>query len=329
MSQGGYIPYHLRTNKAIERQIFVDTLKKIHTYKSIFDHIYIGFGGPFLEDFKLLHNEFDFQTMVSLEEDENVVKRQQFNKPYSCIVCKHENSKSFIADYQNNLNGRNSIFWLDYTRPSHFSQQLNEVVDLLGKMKEFDILRVTFNANPGSLVENKNLPTPELLEKRMEKFKERTGGYYLESQINSNMMTQKEFPGAINIITKYAIELAMQSGHVFIPLTSFSYADGQQMYTLTGIVLPKGEEASFLDTTKLSQWNFYNDFWQKPLSISTPPLSLKEKHTIDTELPFLHPTQEQLSAIEEKLGFQFSEAEMLASYIKYYRQFPQFSKIAM
>lgn len=332
MSQGGYIPYHLRTNKAIERQIFVDTLKKIHTYRSIFEYIYVGFGGPFLEDFKLLHNAFDFRNMISLEVDENVVERQNFNKPYSCITCKHADSRSFVDEYHSTIGKYGSIVWLDYTRPKAFKQQLNETVDLIGKMKDYDIFRVTFNANPASLLENQNGMHPETLKKeRLRVLQNRIGHYFLESQLDPEMMTHKNFPGAINIVVRNAIEQSVQSGHVFLPLTVFAYADGQQMYTLTGIVLPIEKRSEFIETTGLEKgWSFYNDGWTDPIVIDVPPLSVQEKQAIDAHLPLDDIDDKILEDIIRTLGFKFdAKNEMLASYVKYYRQFPQFSKMAI
>jgi hypothetical protein len=54
MSTGGSIPYHLRQNKAIDRNLFTDLLSRIGRYKNISDYTYYGFGGPYMEDFKVL-----------------------------------------------------------------------------------------------------------------------------------------------------------------------------------------------------------------------------------------------------------------------------------
>ncbi|WP_407928292.1 O-methyltransferase, partial [Collimonas silvisoli] len=55
---GAYVPYHLRQNKAVDRQLFVDLLTKLNRYKAIGDYSYVSFGGPYLEDFKLVHSHF-------------------------------------------------------------------------------------------------------------------------------------------------------------------------------------------------------------------------------------------------------------------------------
>ena len=46
-------PYHLRPNKAIDRFLLVDLLRHV-PYEERKRYEYIGLGGPFLEDFKIM-----------------------------------------------------------------------------------------------------------------------------------------------------------------------------------------------------------------------------------------------------------------------------------
>ena len=83
--------YHLKLNKSIDRLLFIDIIKAFNVFFEINDYRYIGFGGPYLEDFKLLSNMFPKIKMISLEIDEETYKRQKFHlcsnnldlKPYS------------------------------------------------------------------------------------------------------------------------------------------------------------------------------------------------------------------------------------------------------
>jgi hypothetical protein len=66
MASGGNLPYQLRPNKAVERLLFVDLLSildhEIHIGR---DYGYFGFGGPQMEDFRLLHERFAKMQMIS------------------------------------------------------------------------------------------------------------------------------------------------------------------------------------------------------------------------------------------------------------------------
>ncbi|WP_368860746.1 O-methyltransferase [Vibrio cincinnatiensis] len=126
MSTGTSIPYHLRPNKAVERGLFIQSLRKINKYLNISDYRYIGFGGPFLEDFKALHHELKISDMVCIEVNENVRRRQQFNKPLSCIdfLDRACSAKDFINEHDFD---KKSIVWLDFVSFKDLSHQLSDV----------------------------------------------------------------------------------------------------------------------------------------------------------------------------------------------------------
>ena len=70
---GERVPYHLRPNKFVERALFVELLSHINAVHPIADYVYVGFGGPYLEDFKILHQHFGIKNMLSLEQEAGVL----------------------------------------------------------------------------------------------------------------------------------------------------------------------------------------------------------------------------------------------------------------
>src|SRR3989304_2371501 len=86
LTESKHPAYHLRPNKAIDRSIFIELLNVLERYESLKGHTYIGFGGQFLEDFRLLAREFPQMRMFSIEKDEEVFKRQSFHKCTSKIT---------------------------------------------------------------------------------------------------------------------------------------------------------------------------------------------------------------------------------------------------
>lgn len=81
-------PYHLRHNKAVDRFLFIDLISKINEVSNgaIASYTYHSLGGPFLEDFKLMHHYFPLINMVCIEKDLETHKRQKFNCPIK-IFC--------------------------------------------------------------------------------------------------------------------------------------------------------------------------------------------------------------------------------------------------
>ena len=73
-------PYHLRVNKAIDRFLLVQIIDILKRYCEISDYTYYGFGGPFLEDCRLIHNRCPEIKIVSIEKNEHTFKRQEFHR---------------------------------------------------------------------------------------------------------------------------------------------------------------------------------------------------------------------------------------------------------
>jgi hypothetical protein len=324
---GQSIPYHLRQNKVIDRYAFVELLSRIDRFKNISNYSYIGFGGHSLEDFKYLHSRFGIIDMTSLESDEEVYKRQKFNQPHSCINRIQKYSSSFIDEFSRE---KETIIWLDYTDPASIRSQIEEFQATINKLEPLDILKITLNANAASYKKADEGAAPQEIQKsRLEELRIRLEGIFPYSDVSEAFMTAKKFPEALCLILKHAAKLAIraQQDISFQPLTSFSYADGQTMLTVTGIILENSQADLFFSGTDLKNWELVNTDWRKPRPIDIPDLTIRERLYIDQLLP---DSNEQ--DIQNGLGFLFGKhesqsLEMLRNYIIFYRQFPYFSRI--
>jgi hypothetical protein len=320
---GRTIPYHLRQNKAVDRYAFVELLAKIDRFSAIYDYRYIGFGGHSLEEFKYIHDRFGLKDMTSIESDEEVLKRQKFNLPYSCIKLEQKSSGDFINDYEND---KNAIIWLDYVSPKDLKHQIEEFKSLIQQSGISDIIKITLNANVSFLGEASGKTSVEIQTTRIDKLRNILGDLFPSNEISPDMMSYKEFPKALSLILKNAATLALSNrrGIFFQPLTCFSYADGQQMMTLTGIILDEESIEDFFTKTSLKEWELKNTNWSTPCSINIPDLTIRERLKINQLLPDSTPEQ-----IEAVLGFKFDEnsLEMIKIYAIFYRQSPYFSKV--
>lgn len=324
---GASIPYHLRPNKAIDRYAFLELLSKIDRYSGVFNYKYIGFGGHSLEDFKYIHSRFGISNMLSIEECLFVYNRQKFNQPHNCIDCLQQSSSQFIDEFQRE---KETIIWLDYVRPSELRKQIEEFQATISKLDILDIIKITVNSHAASCVQSQQSMSPlDLKNARINKLKTVLGDIFPLADVTVDMMTEKRFSEALCLVLKYAANLAMlgKTDIYFQPLTAFSYADGQQMLTVTGIILELNEKQGFLDKTNIEKWELSNIDWKPPRRINVPDLTIKERLHIDSRLP-----NSEAKTIQDELGFFFDlkesvSLEMLETYVLFYRQSPYFSRI--
>lgn len=333
---GAFVPYQLRQNKAVDRQLFIDLLSMINRHQKIQDYLYVSFGGPYLEDFKLLHATFNSKHLISLEKNRIAFGRQKFNLPLDCIQCLELDSGRFIDSYES---ATQAIFWLDYAEADKRREQVQEFQSLLGKARQYDIVKVTLNANPDSLVShtstdsNGDRESKEVRnEKRFEILSHKMGDY-LPPETSPEMMTADDLPRVLIKSLQYAANLALSERAMFNEyfqiLSAHIYNDTpHQMLTLAGIILDRQDKESFLSTTGLNDWEHAILTWNGYHKINVPALTAREKLFIDQLLP--SSTSEQ---IQEKLQFLFHQTPskslaIIESYKKHYRHYPSFHRVA-
>lgn len=325
MSSGATIPYHLRQNKAIDRNLFVDLLAKIARYRNISEYKYVGFGGGFLEDFKQLHASLRIDRMVSLDESENVVARQKFNLPHSGVMPLKKKS----GEYLNEQDFKEpTIVWFDYTSPE-LATQLSEVELLVRKLDRGDIFKVTFNASTEPL--GKPVTSESIHEFRLARLLERAG-IYAPADLDVDDVTYKWYPKTVLRCVESAAKRGMDTKprSIIEPLAAFSYADGQQMVTFTGIILDQLDRQPFLDATRLQHWPFRCSGWGDLKSISVPQFSAKERLYIESRLPAEENAKKLICELGYYVGDNESEGEeLMANFVRYYRMYPWYSRVVI
>jgi len=319
--------YHLRPNKDIDRNLFMQTLIGLSSQFPISDYHYTGFGSFLFDDFKLLHNTLNISKMVSLEKDPLEFERAKFNLPYSCIELKQIASTEYLSELMLEDTEHN-IFWLDFVTPSELGEQLADFSNLLDKLNSDDIVRITLNANPDGL--GKCESPDHLQEYRLCKLKERVRDAYLPHTIEPKDVTKANYPlTLLKILKAVALESLTDSPpyspNFMLPLFSTVYADGQQMVTFTGIVLDSHEKESLIRES-LSNYPHNTFRWDSPCRIEIPALTTREI----TELNKLLPNSEIQQQLIDGFPFIFSAKEKseIESYISYYKFYPQYHQIS-
>lgn len=340
---GSSIAYHLRKNKAVDRNLFIEFLGIFNTQKNLKTYRYVSLGGPFLEDLKQIHSQLGLVDLVSLEEDESVIDRQRYNLPYSCIECKNMNSANYIDT--NDFSDKPYIIWLDYADAKKRPHQLLEIESILKRLKPYDILKITMNANPETLF-NKDFTYDQKSKKdvritndqkaveRLKKIQSTIKKEYLPSDLKSSDLETSNFPMTLSRIIHKVTNEALHTHNITAhPILSFNYNDAShQMYTLTLILLPKKSDSTeslkinqFIDLIK--QWEVSTLEWGQSKEINLPDLTAKEKFFFDEKLPCQTAQQ-----IADELPFKFSKKDkinlkQINSYKLFYRSISHFTKV--
>lgn len=311
-------PYHLRTNKAVDRFMLVEAIRCLGLPSEIAQYTYYGLGGPYLEEFRLLHESFPEMTnMISIEQDAQTYKRQRFHNPCKRIQLRHSDVRSFLAEYDSR--NRKSIFWLDFPglEYAHFA----DFMSLLGKVTADSIVKITLRAEPSDYVGRNKKDQQE----KDEEFRAKFGAILPSSDVAPPPQLER-FAHLLQDMVQVAAQQALpaETGYVFQPISSFCYKDGDGIFTLTGIVC---QRRRLKQTRKLfSPWRFANLNWARPKRIDVPFLSTKERLHLQKHLPCERDAGRRLLRV---LRYRIDDdrrraVTRLKQYADFYRYYPHF-----
>ncbi len=272
--------YHLRPNKAAERFAFIEAIRRLERLGEggLADYTYFGLGGPYLEDFRLLTEFFPDIDMVSIENENETYKRQDFHLPSSKVKLELDELSSYIARYD--PGNMKSVFWLDYTnlKYSHFE----DFKALLGLVAEKSMIKVTLRCHPKDYGSNK---TGCAKEQEAEKFRVEFSNVMPQPSVDPPRYLP-EFATLLQDMLRVAAGQVFPPAaaiSTFVPVSSFCYSDGTGMFTLTGIVCDNDSRGAVRHIYE--DWEFANLEWSPPTLINVPVLSTKERLHLQRLLP--------------------------------------------
>lgn len=304
-------PYPLRPNKAIDRYMLIEALKLLARPEDLKGYTYYGFGGPYLEDLRLLHEHFPKIKLVSFEEDAETHKRQFFHAPCSGIRLLKTDFKSFLA--QNALEGSKSIFWLDYLGLQYGA--FEEFKEVLEKVLPGSIIKVTVRAEPNDY------------DGKSDEFKRKFEAV-LPSSSAAPPMRFDQFVQLLQEMFQIASQQALPSasGQTFLPIYSSCYSDGTGMFSICGIVCTRETLAD--NRAKFKDHRIANLDWGKPTRLDVPFLSTKERLRLQEHLPC---PKDSGAVLSKALGYFIDNGKAkserkLQDYANFYRYYPYFIK---
>ena len=138
--------YHLRPNKAADRFALLEAIRRLPLLGDggLEKYTYFSLGGAYLEDCRLLYEFCPEMRMVSIESDEEIYKRQKFNRPFRTLKLVEEDLTSYISRYDPGDN--KSVFWLDYTDLEYRCFQ--DFMALLETVAPNSMIKITLRSEP-------------------------------------------------------------------------------------------------------------------------------------------------------------------------------------
>ena len=320
--------YLLRPNKSVERKMVREMLAGISAVKDLSTYQYIGFGSTYFADFSLFHRSFGINKMISIEWDEQVRERCEFNKPFGCIELKIGHSSTVLPNLD--ISNNDSIIWLDYDgliSDTVFSD-INTVVT---QMRPDSFFMLSINAEIKALEsrsENEGLDKNQFLKNLIGE--ERFPNEYADKTIN-----RKQYMEILHTCIIQQIFAAVQRRNgmeetkvVFRQTAHFEYRDGIKMLTIGGFLFDADNADAHLEAMKLAQLPFYRP-GEETYSIQCPVLSIKEIQALNTYLPCKPMDKDSKTFEDENLNsFPVNNAD-IDSYASLYRYFPNFAETVL
>jgi hypothetical protein len=216
---------------------------------------------------------------------------------------------------------------LDYTDPKKIGEQIREFEALLDKLSDGDVVRITVNAHPSTLSDpiSPGDKPPLADRKRTQQFenlKTRIGDY-LPSWATAENMNAHDLPKILaEAISAAALKALPIAGKpVFSPLSVIRYADGQQMLSVTGVIVNRDDEAKMKRTLGIDEWSFRSTSWTDIHQLVVPHLTVRERLFLERGIINRTPS-ELMSELGFSMAAEVSIEEFLQSYKSYYRFYP-------
>lgn len=304
--------YHLRTNKAIERLLFIESLRHLVEPAKASNYTYYGFGGPFLDDFRLIHENFPLMSMVSLEREGEVFKRQEFHLPNGKIKLRKCEFSDFLSEF--NPDEKPCIIWLDYTKLRYGS--FEDFMQLLPMLPDGSIVKITLRA------EHTDYQSKDKKQLFMDWFSK-----VIPAGVKSPPFGFENFCLLLQDMLQIASQRAFfdASDVSFQPISTFCYKDRAGIMTLTGQICSKERKVESI--RRFKGWRYSNLYWKKkPLKIEVPYLSTKERLYLQSLMPC---ESAPVRTIKKALGYTIHEDAAVSSlqlkqYSEFYGQYPHF-----
>lgn len=303
--------YLLRPSKQVERKLFIEALHHLCSLGyPIYRYTYLGFGSVYYADFILFHKYLYMKSMICVERDD-IERRMTFNRPYRFIKLVMKPVSQVIPELSRK---RKYLVWLDYDRQLDI-EMLEEIYGFLQILEPGSLFIVTVDSEP-RLPEHQHAGTLSIeeAETKLLELVRTNFGQLVSGEITKQRLTPEDMPMLYSEIIKSHIETSLLSrqGVKFHQLFNFVYADGAQMLTFGGLLDDTRGRIAGAARSMLTLPCFCTS--SRPERISVPPLTVREKQWIDSNLKV---------ALSRAKRIDLDET-LVRNYIKYYKYYPTY-----
>ncbi len=278
------ISYLLRPSKQVERKLILEALHKLTEIGYVIrDYRYVGFGSIFFADFRLLHRYLYMRDMLCVEAYASS-REMLLNRPYEFIDLE-------LAEYSSVLPaldpGRPHLVWLDFDYAVD-RELLDDLASSVVALAKGSILIVTVRAQPprGRQPFEDKPACDARAARELEKINVLLRQYGIAEA--TAPISRENYASLISRLVAAVVRSAVSrrpGGRIqFHQLFNYRYADGDQMYTVGGLLdTPYARER--LRRGGVLRLDFLSTkLGGAPKEISVPILTERERVYLDQHL---------------------------------------------
>ena len=305
--------YAIRPNKNVERKLVFEILSELDEQFPFEPYLYVGMGSFWFADFILAHTVLGIRRLTSIQKGERLAARARFNVPYACISVVEGDTATVIPEIR--FDSGRAIIWLDHeVTPMAI---LDEVADLCSRLPSGSVLVITANARPDPGVQSEG---EDLHAARARQFQV-DYGELAPATLPLSYFEAQQFPVNLSsLLFKFLAHSVRITGRTerFHPLFNFRYRDNAPMITIGGMIL------NDVDAARLAKVPFVRTgafaLGEEQVEIAVPPLTTREKLTLDSRLPTA------AASDLRDLGFELKPRQ-LEGYHLHYKRYPLFGEV--
>lgn len=306
-STASFIAYDLRPAKQIERRMLIDFVRSSSGCgMDLSLYHYIGMGGVRFIDFLIVHRYLGISDMTSVEQNQNILPRCEFNKPIGSIRIFPGEASDYLNSYAPKGPG---LIWLDYDW-SLSNKVQNDIVAIGSKAKVGTFLFVTVAGDPPRFLRDKGT------DDRLAYFTDELGDFARTLSRDEFQNSVFRFTIAKTLLAIISFAFANRTDSTFLPLFRVIYKDTTAMVTVGGLLSPplevnKYRAAIFSGMSLLGRLGT-NDFYE----IDTLNLTEQERAAFEivaTSNPIDRVREDEI----KKLGFDDSDITIYRDLIRY------------
>jgi hypothetical protein len=307
------LQYDLRPAKQVERRMMLDAFQVLLAAGfPIRDYMYLGMGSVFFWDYLLFHKLLGIKQLTSVEVDESITRRVNFNKPFNVVNVR----MTTIGSALQSVGEERHLVWMDYDEKLS-TNMLADITQAATKLGSESICVITVDVEPPNVEQQNGRP---LNEEWKEYYRGIAGSLW-----DPSWDTEEFVQASLWKRVSHLIHNAIQSGlagqaKLFLPMFHFLYRDGDHQMMTVGGMFGINRTRTRIQQSELRDAIYFRDNFRNPYEIRVPRFTRRERYLLDQAMPRRHGwTPTEFEAREEELQ----------SYSQIYRFLPAYAELLL